>query len=334
MTLRASAIRELFGLFARCLIVGSIWTASAQAAQISLHEGDDGLDVIFIEGEIRSGDEGHFRRLALSSDNAVIILAGPGGALVPALEIGKAIQVKGFATYVPDETQCTSACALIWVAGSPRYMASTANVGFHASYLDNNGQPQETGLGNAIVGRYLTLLNLPEKAVIFATAASPDQFMWLTSANAVDVGIPFEGFDLQLDAPDTEPYAEAQAQPPPAPAWYFASETSGGSLVYVRGADVQNGRAHTRAARMWIHTDNSKDASVDWTTARILYAVDCVAETSVMEAMTTYDRSGRAETTDGDGLVSHIVPGSVMSAAAGLVCSDTVRPPNQWDLWE
>lgn len=168
----------------------------ANAAEISLDEGDD-HDLIFIEGEIAESDVSHFRRIALSSENASVILSSPGGALTSALAIGEIIRLKGFSTYVLNNQTCSSACALIWLAGSPRYLSTSAQVGFHASYYEDNGQQIETGLGNAMVGRYLTLLNLPERAVYFATSAPPDRMQYLNQSNTSNAGISFEIFDLE-----------------------------------------------------------------------------------------------------------------------------------------
>src|SRR5690606_35120829 len=49
--------------------------------------------------------------------------------------------------------------------------------------------------GNALVGRYFTLLNLPMKAIVFATAASPHELNWLDHSNYVDAGIDVQFVD-------------------------------------------------------------------------------------------------------------------------------------------
>jgi hypothetical protein len=72
------------------------------------------------------------------------------------------------ATGVVDN--CASACALAWLAGVKRFMGPKARVGFHAAF--NKSSRQETGMGNALVGAYLTKLGLPLKAVIYITKAA------------------------------------------------------------------------------------------------------------------------------------------------------------------
>ena len=89
----------------------------ARSATIEHAALDAGVDGIVVSGEIVAGDEEKFRRLALEFPNAVVVLYSPGGALAPALEIGKLIHLRGYPTIVPSNALCASSCALIWLAG-------------------------------------------------------------------------------------------------------------------------------------------------------------------------------------------------------------------------
>lgn len=162
---------------------------SAESAEFSTEEGDDGLALITISGDLVVEDEQRFKKLATVFDKAVVLLDSDGGSTIAAIKIGEAIKLKGYSTFVGDKMTCSSACALIWLAGSPRYLDPTAKVGFHATYIEKDGRQQESGGGNALVGRYLTLLNLNERAVYFATSASPSQLNYLTAKNYQSLGI-------------------------------------------------------------------------------------------------------------------------------------------------
>ena len=59
----------------------------------------------------------------------------------------------------------------------------------------------ETGVGNAMVGYYLSQLELSEGATVFATIASPDQMNWLTPANSGEAEISFEAAPRSLPLP-------------------------------------------------------------------------------------------------------------------------------------
>lgn len=200
-------------------IVGSAFAPSARAAEIEAVLLDDGTAAIFFIGPIEAGDASKFRRVAASHDEAIVFLESPGGSTVEAINIGKSIRLLGYSTVVTNGSDCTSACALVWLAGSPRVITTSARVGFHATYVDNRGSRIESGVGNALVGRYLTLLNLPASAVIFATRAPPDSVIWLDAANFREAGIEtvvVDDFDEGEDNPTQDRKKRAsEATPPP-----------------------------------------------------------------------------------------------------------------------
>lgn len=186
----------------------------AQSAEITSNKNQSGQVVIQLTGEIKSGDEERFRALSLQHPKAVVQLQSPGGALAPALEIGRIIRIAGYSTVVLQNDTCVSACALIWLGGRVRYL--DGRVGFHAAYRDNEGLLQESGAANALIGNYMTLLGLPSKAVVFATAAPPDKVLWLDAANKELSGIDFE-LPLQQPPLKMAPTAPVLSIPPPSP---------------------------------------------------------------------------------------------------------------------
>ena len=172
------------------LILTAANIAISYAADISKVEGKSGeVDLILVEGEILKGDDKIFKDIAFSTERAIVVLDSPGGLVRPALEIGKAIRLKGYATAVTD-TSCTSACAIVWLAGETRFLSKKSKVGFHAVYVeDEDGKKLPAGVGNALVGSYLNGLGLSEKIVTFVTVAGPDSMRWLNKSSADSLGL-------------------------------------------------------------------------------------------------------------------------------------------------
>jgi len=110
----------------------------------------------------------------LRLSEALVLLSSAGGNAHAAMEIGKAIRLMGFPTVILAEIRCASACALAWLGGQPRFMASTAKVGFHAVFTRQGERLKESAPGNALVGAYLNSLGLPTKAVFYITKTPPD----------------------------------------------------------------------------------------------------------------------------------------------------------------
>jgi len=231
------------------------------AAEIDFQAYED-FDLISISGEIEEADVAHFQRLAVSSSKAVVIIDSPGGALVPALKIGEIIRLKGFSTYVPSQVTCTSSCALIWVAGQKRLLATTGRVGFHASYVIEDGAQRESGLGNALVGRYLTLLNLPEKAILFATSAGPDTVRWINNSAPQESGIDFQIFDLAENSPPSSPneaMANSNGQIPDfeweRDGWMVLNNKAGDGCFMIMQFNEEEGRPNNSSFSVSVYLD-------------------------------------------------------------------------------
>lgn len=202
----------LAGICALCLTLGA---TPALAAEITIDK-QSNSKIVFIEinGDIEKGDASKFRRFALQYPTAVVILSSDGGYLPDALEIGQIIRINKYKTAAIKDNPCNSACGLIWLAGEKRVLTNGGRVGFHAAYvLENGGKAAESGVANAMVGRYLTLLNLSEEAVRFATTAPPTSLRYITEHNAADLGIIVEY--VQLDEPTSNTSSSGGPVAPP-----------------------------------------------------------------------------------------------------------------------
>lgn len=169
----------------------SIALQPAYSADITKTQGKNRqLDLILISGEIVKGDAEKFKKIAFNSDRAIVIFDSPGGLILPAMEIGRAIRLKSFSTAVID-SECASACAIAWLAGQPRMMNKASSIGFHAVYFeDDDGKKAPAAVGNALVGSYLTGLGLSDRLVAYVTAAGPNEMRWLNKASAEKIGLP------------------------------------------------------------------------------------------------------------------------------------------------
>lgn len=186
--------RSLLAVAAACL--GLVLSSRGEAAELSVWETSiDGKAVIEVTGAIQVGDDEKFRAISVNHPSAFVVLKSDGGQLRPAIAIGRLVRLAGYETVVLAKADCASVCALIWAAGSTRWLAQDGRVGFHASYRNENGQLVESGVANALVGHYLTILGYPAKSVIFASKASPSEILWLNKMNSADSGFNFEVLD-------------------------------------------------------------------------------------------------------------------------------------------
>jgi len=194
--------------------------ACAQAASIVIESlGPNKPMLVMIQGTIVENDAEQFRLKVNDISAAVVGFQSDGGNLISGLSIGETIRLRNFTTIVPENARCASACALAWLGGTQRFMGSGARIGFHAAYNVESGQ--ETGVGNALVGAYLTRIGLPISAVVYITKASPDSMTWLGISEARQHGI-----DVTLLDP-LMPSRQANTQPTPSNQDDLAGRASG-----------------------------------------------------------------------------------------------------------
>jgi len=243
-------------LLASALLAGTVLAANAaQIKDEGVFPGKNGTEVhgISITGKIVTGDADKFERLANSFQGMAIVgLESPGGIVVEGLIMGELIHKKGFATGVPDNATCASTCGLIWIAGSRRFLSTTSRVGFHAASIDG----EVTSTGNALIGAYLTRMDLSYAAVTYLTNASPDSMAWLHPDEARKVGIAFE-------VNDSEPAkSQAFSAPRPAPA------TPTGSLASPGYAQGRQARVDYEQWYSALSEGGFRDGATFWATHR------------------------------------------------------------------
>lgn len=206
----SSAVRLLISIFVLSFICAD---REAWSAQIELVRADpNSLPVIRVSGDFVVGDEADFIKVALPIERAIVDLNSNGGNLLAGIEIGKAIRLKEYSTYVSHSGVCASACALAWLGGMQRFMEPGAQVGFHVAYVQSKVGAQESGQGNALVGAYLNQLGLPQSAILYVTAAAPEEMRWLSADEAKNIGIEVTLLSTAATHPTTKPVVEDQTQ--------------------------------------------------------------------------------------------------------------------------
>jgi hypothetical protein len=193
---RHGGIAAFIVLFGIALIAPNL----ASAADIEKHQSArSGIDIFTIKGEIVKGDGQRFADMSAGSERAIVVLDSPGGLMIPALQIGKEIKLKGYATAVV--ATCTSSCAFIWLAGAPRMLEKYSDVGFHTAWLKMaDGKEVKFTLGDSIVGLYIKSLGLSDAVTTFATAAGPTDIKWLSKVDASRLGLATDIIDNKSNA--------------------------------------------------------------------------------------------------------------------------------------
>jgi hypothetical protein len=173
------SVMRTVSLAATLLII----VAPARAASIEVYR-DQQPTVISIDGTLGPKDFDGFLAKAYGLKEAVVRLKSIGGSILPAMAIGREVRQRGYATEVREF--CSSACSLVWMAGSRRYLPPGSRVGFHQP-IDRNRAVSINGV--ALEASYLARLGLSDTVVSYAISAPPSELRWLTVEDAQRIGL-------------------------------------------------------------------------------------------------------------------------------------------------
>lgn len=137
----------------------------------------DEATVLMVSGVIGPGSYDQFRSAIERSKPQLVVLEGPGGILGEALLIGEEVRRRQLNTMVGPNRSCASACAVVFLSGHTKYLASGAAVGLHsASFADGRADPEATEL----MAAYLRAVGVPSTTLERMALTAPDKIRWLT----------------------------------------------------------------------------------------------------------------------------------------------------------
>jgi hypothetical protein len=214
----------LIGATTALVAATTIAPTEALSATITVHEPDgEGRVFVDVVGTINDEDFKAFKEktdqiypigAGHPKKQVIVTLVSYGGSINPALQIGDLIRKRSLSTFVPSGRTCASACALIWLAGAPRTVGDTPQIGFHAVYDPTTRR--ETGAGNAVVGAYLRDLGVGYKAIVFMTRKGPTSVEWLSPDLAKELGVAWAMLQPPRAIPiSSQPKLQHGWQPPP-----------------------------------------------------------------------------------------------------------------------
>jgi hypothetical protein len=117
-----------------------------------------------------------------------IVLNSPGGSVGDALEIGRLVRAKGFATEVEKDRICVSSCPLVFVGGARRAAGANAIIGVHQVFAPDQAEAarhdtmSDAQRVSARCQRYLADMGVDLKMWVHAMETPKDR-LFIFSAN-------------------------------------------------------------------------------------------------------------------------------------------------------
>ena len=153
--------------------------------------------LIYLDGPIDPGATARFERLLVAEkiSRAVVYLNSPGGSLVTAMQLGRAVRAHAFDTRVGTRTTdavratagtCHSACPFVLAGGVRRSLETGSTVGLHRAQ-NRVAVSDESDFQRVIatqVATYLAEMGLHPDVAGIMSAIPHDQIRGLTVAEA------------------------------------------------------------------------------------------------------------------------------------------------------
>jgi hypothetical protein len=169
----------------------SSWTG-AQALQYQRIQLAAPSVLIVAQGPIVPGDAARLTTFlqAIPSSHRVIGFAvdSPGGTIVEAAQIADPINKKGLSVAVPSESQCASACFLLFAAAPHRFAGPDALIGVHGA--NDAGKDDWNSMAvTTVVARALSEYGVPPAIIGKMVATAPNRMEWLTPDDLASMGV-------------------------------------------------------------------------------------------------------------------------------------------------
>lgn len=113
-------MRALLSTLCIILALPSILVAGESRMYGSYRHYETLPNVLFLVGKIEDGDSFELRRAMRDFEIDLVVTASPGGSVYEGLQMASIINDKNIATYIPEDANCESSCANIFLGGTKR----------------------------------------------------------------------------------------------------------------------------------------------------------------------------------------------------------------------
>ncbi len=168
-----------------CLLGGALWGGSAGAVQFTLERGGQNEAFVGGRGPIVKGDTARLEQALASVPSGTRLLAlaldSPGGNVLEGEQLARQIRSRGLSVVIPSNSQCVSACFLLFAAAVHRFTATDALVGVHSA----NEAGAETDVSLAVttqMARIAASLGIPPAIIGKMVQTTPGRVEWLPRA--------------------------------------------------------------------------------------------------------------------------------------------------------
>jgi hypothetical protein len=241
--------------------------SSGHALQFQRFPLDPPAVLILLRGPIIPGDFDrfvNFLRAMPSTDRiTAFALDSPGGNVIEAETIAGAITKLHASIFVGEGSECSSACFLLFAAGSRRIVRPDALIGVHSVSEDGEETMGSMAVTTAMA-RDLAGLGVPPAIIGKLVQTPPGRATWLTPSDLASMGV------TVLDTSRSAPSGAYPSTSANTPNQYHGSSSPPAPDQPVSSRAYEEGFADRRAWEWWFTglTGAYKEGAEFWTSQR------------------------------------------------------------------
>ena len=193
MTERANLMQSRSNLLRRaavlvlacCLIVAPAGAMTVQ--RIPVTGGD--VPALLLQGRIVPGDAARLVQALRGAKFSAVLLNSPGGSVLEARDMARAIRALRVPVVVPDHAVCASACFMLFAAGRDKVAEPGAMIGVHSASVSGGNETMDTLGVTTLMAREAAQYGVPAAITGRMVTTAPGQMAWLTRGELEQMGV-------------------------------------------------------------------------------------------------------------------------------------------------
>lgn len=183
---------------------------AATAATVKSFTSKEGKAIISINGEIVQDDVQALKDAIRAANDASRLVSGIrlnsiGGSLSAGVQMAEIIRFAKVATVVANGATCSSACFLIFAAGSEKFASHSAQVGVHGASDSDGTETVQSGAATVSMARVAKEFGVSETIIGKMVVTPPSQMVWLSANDLRSIGTIMTGKPVQVKEQTSAP---------------------------------------------------------------------------------------------------------------------------------
>lgn len=143
---------------------------------------------LLLQGRIVSGDSGRLGQALRRGDVGAIVLNSPGGSVLEARDMARAIHRLQVPVVVPNRAVCASACFMLFAAARDRVAEPGAMIGVHSASVSGGNETMDTLGVTTLMAREAAQYGVPPAITGRMVTTAPGAMAWLSRAELEQMG--------------------------------------------------------------------------------------------------------------------------------------------------